>query len=130
MDNQEAFSRIVQYLRWQGGRSMNAEGKCRYRDPITRRRCAVGVLLTDEFYSEDIEGSLATDLKDLLTRALPGVSSDLLTSCQYVHDIGPFMLWEKMWEEVARRFGLVVPKIEGGIESCVTPVTVEAVCAL
>ena len=115
MDNQEAFTRIVQHLRRQGAKSIsigNSESMCRYRQPHDGRRCAIGVLITDEFYSEDIEGKTCLQLCDLLRTALPGVSLGLLGACQLIHDIRPVCLWEKQWTEVASYYGLVVPVFE------------------
>ena len=113
MDNQEAFTRIVQHLRRQGAKSTgNAGTLCRYRQPHDGRRCAIGVLITDEFYSEDIEGKTCLQLGDLLRTALPGVSLGLLGACQIIHDIWPVGLWEKKWAQVAKNYELVVPVVE------------------
>ena len=114
MDNQEAFTRIVTHLRKQGGKSLNANGACRYRDSVTQRRCAIGVLITDEFYTEAIEEKTCIDpaMSEFLKIALPGISLGLLSACQVVHDIWPVCLWEKQWTEVASYYGLVVPGVE------------------
>ena len=114
MDNQEAFTRIITHLRKQGAKSIDSGGSCRYRDPVTKRRCAIGVLITDEFYSEAIEGWTCRDLQvmGLLDTSLPGVSYGLLDSCQEVHDIYPCIWWEERWREVATRFRLIVPALE------------------
>ena len=114
MDNQEAFTRIVTHLRKQGEKSIDSCGACRYRDPVTKRRCAIGVLITDEFYSEAIEGRTCLDLQalGLLKAALPRVSFGLLNSCQGGHDIYPCSQWEQKWREVATYYGLIVPILE------------------
>ena len=131
MDNQEAFMRIVTHLRRQGAKSMYyGKSLCRYRQPHNGRRCAIGVLITDEFYSEDIEGKTCLQLGDLLRIALPGVSLGLLGDCQIVHDLWPVCLWEKKWPQVAKNYELVVPVVEDVTANVVSVEHKEEVYAL
>jgi len=111
MTNQEAFNRIMTHLRRQGGKSTCPERKiCRYRG-ADGRRCAVGVLITDEFYAPWMEGRSIASRKivSLLSRAVPGVALRLLAACQCVHDSFADDRWEVEFKRVARQFRLTVP---------------------
>lgn len=138
MDNQEAFNRVVTHLRLQGRQSYEDGGiSCRYRSK-EGLRCAVGVLLTDEFYDPKFEGCIVMEfshttpmnmLRSLaiercrkfnrtLAVALPGVSLGLLMALQKVHDLHHPADWECNFEDVAQKFQLTIPPLT-------TPVTVE-----
>jgi hypothetical protein len=49
----------------QGGRSVNNQGSCVYREPYSKRKCAVGHLIPDDEYTPNIEnvdmGSILAD---------------------------------------------------------------------
>ena len=115
MNNQEAFTRIVTHLRQQGAQSV-AGGWCLYRDIENRRRCSVGVLITDEFYRPWMEGKAITDseIRCILHMALPDVSFELLHRMQLIHDRKIFYLdvWETEFRAVAISFDLTMPEVE------------------
>jgi hypothetical protein len=116
MDNQEAFSRVVDHLRQQG-RPSHDSGNCAYRSK-DGLRCAVGVLITDEFYKPELEGYCAEDMADVLCVALPGVSIGLLQALQDTHDLPEdtdtpeviMAIWEARWKDIAEHWNLTVPE--------------------
>lgn len=58
LDRQEVFNTVYTKLRAQGKRSIVLEGahqRCRYRGE-GGTRCAIGHLIPDELYSEELEG--------------------------------------------------------------------------
>lgn len=113
MTNQEAFDRMVTHLRKQGGKSEAHDGMCVYRAP-SGRRCAVGVLITDEFYLDELEGQLVRDeqMRLVLNKAIPGVDLGLLDMMQEVHDKVAVCYWEENWKKVAERYHLIMPVLE------------------
>ena len=131
MTNQEAFTRIVTHLRRQGKHSLHPKGgprltqKCAYRAP-TGERCAVGVLLTDEFYTPALEGCavMTPVMMSVLNQALPGVSLDLLQAMQHIHDGSLPKTWELLWARVAREMNLQMPPV---VADLLTVSTVEEV---
>lgn len=77
MTAQELFDKTISHLLAQGGQSTIETAEhgytntilCRYRAP-NGRRCAVGVHITDEFYTPKMEGMSAncTDVGDILAK--------------------------------------------------------------
>jgi hypothetical protein len=128
MTNQEAFDRVVTGLRKQGQRSANGL-ICRYRSS-KGFRCSVGMLITDEFYDPAFENisiivrhAARPILKsgdpfyqekvdrffEMLKKALPGVSLDLLEDLQNVHDTYNVEMWEGGFKIVALKYNLNMP---------------------
>jgi len=110
MNDQEAFNRIVTHLRLQGRKSLNPnEGSCVYRS-FDGARCAVGVLITDEFYHSDLEGKTVDDeyVRAVLKEAVPGVSLGLLNAMQAVHDTCSVAKWEEHFTYVAHQYNLTM----------------------
>lgn len=111
MDNQEAFNRIVTHLRKQGSRALDDTGGCRYRTP-EGKRCAVGVLLTDEMYLPSFEGTgiwgnnllLAT-----LKTFYPNIKPELLGTLQAIHDGEDPCIWETAFQQIADKYSLTMP---------------------
>lgn len=113
MTNQEAFTRVVLHLRRQGRQSSDGIAGCAYRSK-DGLRCAIGVLITDEFYTEDMEGFCVADIRETLCSALPGVNFDLLRDLQDAHDKpneqdDALGIWEKEWHHIALKHDLIVP---------------------
>jgi hypothetical protein len=125
MDNQTAFNTVVQHLRTQGAQSLGpyktAKGEdsytCYYRHPDGIKRCAVGVLISDEQYHDSIENCSISHIYDSLS-CLHGVSLDLLKDLQYAHDSErhketPGYTWLKYMEDaykiIATRYQLTIP---------------------
>lgn len=115
MNNQEAFNRIVTHLRKQGQASRRVISclgeSCAYRGEHGMR-CAVGVLLTDEFYRASMEGLqvLSDEVSAVIKKALPDVDLMLLDRMQAIHDNYDPHRWEMGWEIVAQDFKLTMPQ--------------------
>ncbi len=97
MTPQEIFDTVARHLFTQGERAGVLVGDdvdgdpvfaCKYRAP-GGRSCAVGVLIPDKAYSEDMEGQGVIAVYENNTRWLPvwmGSNLKLLGSLQSVHD--------------------------------------------
>lgn len=103
----------------QGEQSIGSEGDCKYRsfndcgDPV---KCAVGHLISDEHYSEDLEGSIILNVKvksaieESIGFPLHWVMLEALRGVQLSHDVatnGPDfvkefleLLWERGNESI------------------------------
>jgi hypothetical protein len=83
--DQKTFDTVVQHLRKQGKRALTDKGGCAYRG-LGGTKCAVGVLIPDDKYSESMEG-LSANL--LIANGYVDVFScnlTLLESLQSIHD--------------------------------------------
>ncbi len=131
---QEVFDTVVSHLRKQGEKSDQSymfdeedlsimDHQCLYRTP-GNLKCAVGCLIPDDIYSEDMESTFAYKL----LRDYPKFSSQfdpslfryssstfypkgdgiesLLGKVQDVHDDNPVSEWEKGFKLVAEEFDL------------------------
>ena len=91
MTDQETFDFVVRALRKQGGPSLMPDLKgCAYRGK-DGRKCAVGQILPDEDYVEDLEGlpvrSLESDRNPITQWVLEqGLNVRLLSDLQCAHD--------------------------------------------
>jgi len=103
--DKEAFLFIQKHLMTQGTDSRDNEGECSYRghdDDGHPTMCAVGCLIKDEEYNEQLEGQLVTspDVIQSVKMSNPlwrmGVEcKNMLHFCQRVHDF----LHPRNWEE-------------------------------
>jgi hypothetical protein len=115
MDNQSAFTLMVQHLRTQGGPSSTGSNQCFYRHADGIRRCAVGVLISDADYHPTFENQPVESLADC--PSLGGITVDLLRAMQSAHDVTAISVrgskWAKRMEDqyvvIAKHFNLVVP---------------------
>ena len=85
---QEVFDKIVNHLRSMETRSANGAGTCRYRAP-DGNKCAVGILISDNKYSESMEGLAVCTLVDVFSHVLPkyiSKYSGMLEKFQELHD--------------------------------------------
>jgi hypothetical protein len=97
MTPQEIFDTVARHLFTQGERAGvlvaddvdgDPDFACKYRAP-GGRSCAVGVLIPDKAYREDMEGTGIMGVYTAFSGVLPGWMADnlkLLTSLQSVHD--------------------------------------------
>ena len=113
MTNQEAFARMVLHLRKQGAKSadgVDTKGTpvCRYRSG-NGMRCAVGVLITDDVYSADFEGQVATGPEVATALKYLGLNLLFARAMQDVHDRMTVAQWETGFEYVARTWDLTLP---------------------
>jgi hypothetical protein len=111
MDLQEIYNRVAEHLLQQGRRAMDEEGVCRYR--AGELSCAIGCLIKDEFYSEDLEDTLASSgpvisaLSQSLSCGVSGYDALFLLDLQSIHDNTAVKDWKYALEEFARERGLI-----------------------
>jgi len=116
MTAQEIFDKAWQYFFVEKHPRSVERGKCFYRHPSgDGRRCAAGLFIKDEQYSEELE-TLSTRsprvrraLNESGVPASPQVC-DLLQELQWAHDVsmGEFVEEAKL-RQCAELFGLAVP---------------------
>lgn len=90
--------------------------RCAYRS-LDGKMCAVGCLISDEYYDPRIEGEVVPRLVAKYTRQrrlvqilkVCGIDNDqwpLLAALQSVHDTAAVDIWAEGLKKVAKRFGL------------------------
>lgn len=108
MNKQEIFNKVAQHLLSQNQKAMK-DDKCCYRndDGLT---CAVGCLIPESRYSEEIEGKVANELQDSYFRGIFDVSNieiwNLLDDLQIVHDNVYVQNWKTALRQVAEGYNL------------------------
>jgi len=106
MNNQEVFNIVVQHLRKQNRKSLNANGNCVYRND-RGDKCAIGILIPDASYTEGMEGQpfdrYFTEVKSW------ECDVSLLDELQCIHDDFPIEEWESQFEAVAEAYQLTMP---------------------
>lgn len=105
MTQQETFNLVVAHLRKQGTRAMH-DDNCAYRDD-SGRKCAIGCLIPDDDYDDDLEGWNADDrpVASILRRL--GHDVILCAELQRIHDSYQPRVWESEFEELASARGLI-----------------------
>jgi len=133
---QEIFTKVAKHLLTQGQRAVAVEGSpaCRYRG-MNNTKCAIGCLIPDELYEEQMEGHSAASLlgnsgyfpkhyyceqnvdKNTQLRALLGIEekteqADLsfLSYMQYVHDAVHKDFWRIRLVDFAVNNRLTMPE--------------------
>ena len=110
MNTQEIFDKVARHLLQQGKVSRQEFRGCRYR--IGKLRCAVGCLIKDEFYSDDLEGDSVEEppvvqaVQDSIGRALTNDEISLLTQLQVIHDLRDVNAWPFHLQGAANRYKL------------------------
>ena len=109
MKKQKVFKQVAKHLLAQDKRceSVTAKGVngCFYRHPEADLKCAVGCLITDEFYHKDLEykdvddDSVVAALEGSLKQTLTSSDRSLLYSLQHLHDYKDE--WEKELDKLA-----------------------------
>lgn len=99
MDAQEIFDTVCEHLAKQGRRAINADDGCKYRIN-DGRMCAVGCLLRDSEYYQDMEG------RNVRAIALPPRLAEhlnLLIDLQRAHDdsVTPQGIRDRLMETAA-----------------------------
>jgi len=108
MTAQELFDIVFKHLMSQNARSMMGNGiTCAYRGE-GGLKCAIGVLIPDEDYREDMERLAAQNLlaKGACLRHL-AAHHELIDKLQHIHDYGLVEDWDRALREAAVSFGLV-----------------------
>ena len=109
---QEVFNKVVTHLLTQKKQCVDAKGECVYRGK-SGARCAVGCLIKDEFYSEDLEhnGVHSKIVSTALAQSGIDILNDsdlycLLGHLQEIHDAGEHCDWEEELRALAIASGL------------------------
>jgi hypothetical protein len=107
---QEAFNVAVEHLRKQGRPALK-DYNCHYRTE-EGNKCAIGALISDEFYSPDMEGWDATvpPVAEALRASGWDLDSTFALELQLLHD-GQAWRWdlEKDAKSFAKSYNLQVP---------------------
>lgn len=108
LTRQEVFDIVAEHLLTQRMRSVepNDASICLYRGQ-NGLKCAVGILITDDEYSREMEYKNVSVLKNknlLPERLIP--HSGLLTVLQSVHDTPPTKNWKKELKKVCKNYQL------------------------
>ena len=88
---EEIFEKVKTHLLDQGQQSIDKNGGCAYRG-AEGRKCAIGCLIADEFYSKDLEGTGSCDkgvknaIKASIGREVTKTEAVMLSELQYMHD--------------------------------------------
>lgn len=90
MELQQAFEASVRQMFAQGKPAQNDKGVCMYRGP-NGTKCAVGALIPDEAYSEDMEQNILSVLVEIdeFSAVLPPILLENVTffqGLQHIHD--------------------------------------------
>lgn len=105
---QHVYDTMVNHLRQQKTRAVNANGSCLYRTK-NGNKCAVGCLISDEEYERELERVL---LESVISRLMGGEPQpprlkDLLRYMQQTHDgITDVSEWEQAFKDLAAQFDL------------------------
>ena len=111
MTNQEMFDKVCAHLLTQLSTSLDDTGTCLYRGP-DGKKCAIGCLIPDELYTEDLEKKEIRTLLDYsignseLSAYLSQFNKDLLIRLQKTHDAYPPTEWYSDLLRVAGQFDL------------------------
>lgn len=121
MTPQEIFDKVVIGLRAQGQKCLlnNNPDRCRYRNKVDVNgkpepdslKCAAGLLIEDDEYSLEMEGTPFDRLlsygncpSSLVDRLNP--HARLIYDLQGVHDFQPIDMWEKSFQNIAVDYNL------------------------
>ena len=108
---QQVFDFVVAHLRKQGEQSNNSGG-CAYRgynEDGDTLMCAAGCLISDDQYTEEMDGSGDTTWKYLVCEGLvPGYHAKLIRRFQHIHDGFPCGMWEDLCYRLATEFNLTL----------------------
>ena len=110
--DQTIFNRVAAHLLAQGRPSLSDGGECAYHN-YDGLRCAVGCLINNTHYSEDLEGYsvqhgdvLQAVKSSLGLQHLAPRTADLLGDLQQLHDLTPPEEWRKGLKELAHEYDL------------------------
>lgn len=111
MTRQEIYDKVKAHLLAQGRRALQPGSKsaCVYRAP-NGDKCAAGMLIADEHYSPDLEGSSAyynNSVNDALRKSgVPEEWLSFVAELQTIHDAYSPEEWREELENLARKEGL------------------------
>jgi len=108
MNKQEVFDKVATHLLTQMETSID-DGTCLYRGP-RGLKCAIGCLIPDGLYTEDINKKLVNELPSEILRSI-GAKTDedvqFLRHLQRIHDQRPIYIWKYHLKNFATSNGLV-----------------------
>lgn len=125
---QDLFNTVVTGLYKQGKCSVSGNGNCMYRG-LNGAKCAVGMLIKDEYYDPELENldagntNVGLAIQASIGRELSKQEKDLLNLLQGAHDdlsVADFCyLGVDVWREkiiegltaIAREYGLTMPSL-------------------
>lgn len=111
MTKQEVFDTVYHHLLAQGCKSLDMSDECCYRSP-NGLKCAAGVLIKDEHYTEGLEGSNTQTPEvtaALVKSGVPKEALDLIRMLQAIHDDCWTGEWPEHLAELAAENNLQVP---------------------
>ena len=108
---QQVFDQVARHLLTQNTKAINDLGVCKYRFRLndnTILKCAVGFLIADDEYSQEMEGSLygSYDFNEFFGFKGEAPHLTLLRSLQNLHDKHPVLIWKEELEKIAADFNL------------------------
>jgi hypothetical protein len=83
------------------------QGSCLYRGP-ENLKCAAGILIADEEYTEDMEETAWDELVN--QERVPATHVDLIRRLQLIHDDEAPLLWASCLSDAAKEYDLS-PKV-------------------
>ena len=108
MRKKQVFRTVAEHLLKQKIRSVYKD-ECLYRAP-QGLSCAIGCLISDEHYSEDLEGNQVDlpEVREAVSKSLgqPVTARDvgMLQDLQDLHDFGTVESWERRLDELAGEY--------------------------
>lgn len=87
---QEVFDQVANHLLTQNEKSIFGGSNCKYR--LGNLKCAAGCLISDEEYSEDIEGCAWSTLAN--REWAPKAHQNLIYDLQNLHDEADVVNWK------------------------------------
>ena len=106
MTAQEVFDKVVNHLRTQGKRAIDAEGYCVYRAP-DGCKCAAGCLIPDADYKPEYEKHTVWNIEHVFERLGLSEHMRLIAGLQGIHDREAFFVRkEHYFEQLAYKHGL------------------------
>ncbi len=117
---QETFEVVYKHLMYQGTRSLGFGALCAYRGK-NGTKCAIGCLIKDEFYSQNLEYSSVSGSKEsIIIEAVKNsgyyCERAFLTELQRIHDFHTVSNWKVVFNQLVRNtgsalYGLNIPEI-------------------
>ena len=129
MSMQEVFTTVAIHLLRQGKQSIRTErsreeGRCAYRSAHGGLKCAIGKLITDEHYTQDLEGlsvSSGNVLTALYESGVPYMPECFLYRLQEIHDCYEPVRWEALLRGFAMFWYLEFPDTAALLSQCQLP---------
>lgn len=106
------FNRVKNYLLAQNEQSLDSQDRCMYRGDDCRK-CAVGFLISDEFYTPKLERKSlrhSQPIREAVMKSqkMPDIPRvwEMLHRLQLVHDHNEPRMWEMLIDDIEKEFVL------------------------